>query len=60
MKTNASQQTGRQTSKSPDTQHQDRPENKDHLDSRSGEEQDDKGDNQTHNSKEKHSTNKKQ
>ncbi len=61
MKTNVSQQTGRQTKKSPDTQHQSRPENKDNLDSRSGEEQDDKGKDQTtHNTREKHSSHKKQ
>ncbi len=37
-----------------------RPENKDNLDSRSGEEQDNKGSDVTHNQREKHSENKKQ
>lgn len=37
-----------------------RPENKDNLDSRSGEEQGSKGSNTTHNTREKHSENKKQ
>lgn len=36
-----------------------RPENKDNLDSRANEEQDDKGNDVTHNEKEKHSENKK-
>lgn len=36
-----------------------RPENKDNLDSREGEEQDDKGDDVTHNKKEDHSKGKK-
>jgi hypothetical protein len=58
MKTNVSHQsTVNQTANNPKGS---RPENKDNLDSRSGEEQDYKGNTQTHNEKEKHSSNKKQ
>jgi hypothetical protein len=57
MKTNVSQQsTVNRPANNPKGT---RPENKDNLDSRSGEEQDNKGAQQTHNSREKHSENKK-
>lgn len=59
MKTNTNQPVN-QTKQAPNQQHQNRPENKDNLDSRSGEEQDYKGDKQTHNAREKRSENKKQ
>jgi len=52
MKTNM---TGEQHPTHPQTQSSKRPENKNTLDSREGEEQSDKGDDTTHNKKEKHS-----
>ena len=52
MKTNM---TGEQQPTHPQTQSSKRPENKNTLDSREGEEQSDKGDDTTHNKKEKHS-----
>jgi hypothetical protein len=51
MKTNI---TGGQHPTHPQTKPSKRPENKDTLDSREGEEQSDKGDDITHNEKEKH------
>jgi hypothetical protein len=51
MKTNS---TGNQTNTKPQTKSSRRPENKDNLDSREGEEQLKKGDDITHNKKEKH------
>ena len=60
MKTNA---TAPQKTTRPQNQQQNkmtkRPENKDNLDSREGEEQDSKGDDITHNQKEQHSAKKK-
>ena len=56
MKTNVS---GKQYPAHPQTMPVKRPENKDNLDSREGEEQSDKGDDVTHNKKEKHSQPKK-
>lgn len=56
MKTN---NTGKQNMTRPQTQAPRRPENKDNLDSREGEEQLTKGDDITHNKKEKHSEPKK-
>ena len=52
MKTNI---TGKQQPTYPQTQSSKRTENKNVLDSREGEEQSDKGDDTTHNKKEKHS-----
>ena len=51
MKTNT---TGKQNTSHPQTNLPKRPENKDNLDSREGEEQLIKGDDVTHNKKEKH------
>lgn len=56
MKTNIA---GKQNSNKPQTYPSGRPENKDNLDSREGEEQLTKGDDVTHNKKEKHSAPKK-
>lgn len=56
MKTNI---TGKQQSTKAQTYPQGRPENKDNLDSREGEEQQDKGNDVTHNKKEKQSEGKK-
>ena len=56
MKTN---NTGKQISTKPQTKASRRPENKDNLDSREGEEQLIKGDDITHNKKEKHNAPKK-
>jgi hypothetical protein len=55
MKTNI---TGKQQPTHPQTQSSKRTENKNVLDSREGEEQSDKGDDTTHNKKEKHSKSK--
>ena len=51
MKTNVS---GKQQPTHPQTAPRKRPENKDNLDNREGEEQLDKGDDTTHNKKDKH------
>lgn len=51
MKTNV---TGKQNTTRPQTKLPKRPENKDNLDSREGEEQLNKGDDVTHNKREKH------
>lgn len=51
MKTNI---TGKQNPAHPQRKSSQRPENKDNLDSREGEEQSDKGDDVTHNKKDKH------